>query len=489
MVQVPIDITGMAYTLPCRDINYQKCINMYPTNPGPNGQGTTPLIRTAGLLQLLDLGGTEIRKVITVNDNVYVASNEKIYKLTVNDVSKSASATHIGSIATTTGMLGITYNSTHLMIVDGSSKGYIYNFDTEEFIEIPDSDFVGGVNVIFLDQYFIANRPDTATLAASALNDPSTWDATDVTTAERNPDKLVTLELQKGEVWAFGSKSIQIYDDTAEPAGFPFSVLPAAGLDVGCIAPQSVVNVNNVLVWLDSRGFVVQSDNSTFLRNNSSGYIAKPISTDAMHAEFSTYSRMDDAIAMQYSDRGHLMYQITFPTEGKTWVFDMGVGAWHQRVYLHPGNRVETSHLIQYCDSFKTITIGGGIYSGKIYIMSHDYFTDDGEPIRCLRTTSFLSTPTKRADINCLVFRMTTGLATSTGPGSDPKMSVRYSIDGGYRWSNEIIRSIGKIGEYNKYVTIPRLGTTNELILEIVIVEPIDFSIISLTADISEVEL
>jgi hypothetical protein len=44
--------------------------------------------------------------------------------------------------------------------------------------------------------------------------------------------------------------------------------------------------------------------------------------------------------------------------------------------------------------------------------------------------------------------------------GVDPQVMMRYSDDGGHTWSNELWRSMGKIGEFGKRVIWHRLGMT-----------------------------
>ena len=77
----------------------------------------------------------------------------------------------------------------------------------------------------------------------------------------------------------------------------------------------------------------------------------------------------------------------------------------------------------------------------------------------------------------------------STGRGSDPQMVMRYSHDGGHSWSNEITRSVGRIGEYAKRIQWNRLGIGSEWLFEFTFVEPIEYAIIGASASISEVEL
>ncbi len=68
--------------------------------------------------------------------------------------------------------------------------------------------------------------------------------------------------------------------------------------------------------------------------------------------------------------------------------------------------------------------------------------------------------------------------ANANSPGNDPYISMRYSNDGGHTWSNELVRSMGQIGEYNKSITWNRLGVAREWMFEFLISDPVAFSII-----------
>jgi Neuraminidase (sialidase) len=62
--------------------------------------------------------------------------------------------------------------------------------------------------------------------------------------------------------------------------------------------------------------------------------------------------------------------------------------------------------------------------------------------------------------------------------GDDPKVSLRTSKDGGKTWSNELIRSIGKVGEYSKRVIWNRVGGGRKVVFEVTITDPVKRNIV-----------
>ncbi len=473
-----IPLIGASYTSTSYDSNNQKCINMFPISVGEGGRGKGALIPSPGLTSLIDCGGTTCRGIIAIGNYVYVVANNTFYKLTIDLQTLTATKTSLGTIGTSAGPVKFARNPTQVLLVDGSANGYILTIATDAFAVIADADFVGGTTAVFCDGYFFYNQPGTALLRCSALNSGTTWDATDVATAESKPDNLVGLAVSKGELWAFGEETVEVWFDEANASGLPFSPRVGSEIDVGCGAFASIVEMDNLIMWLDNRGFIVQSQISAYVREQSSGYDLKIVGDEALHAEIASYTIISDAVAMSYNDRGHIIYQITFPTEQKTWAYDQATGVWTERNFYSSDLGRLVEHLTQYCCTFQNTTIACGSGSGNVYVMREDLYDDDGEPIRRIRRTGPISIENKLLSINRLELRMMSGLATVTGEGSDPYIGLRYSNDGGHTWSDELPRSIGTIGEYGKPITWYRLGTSREWIFEFTFSEPINFSFI-----------
>jgi len=483
-----IPILGASVKSVAQDSNYQKCINLMPISTGKDSRGGGALIPTPGLYEIGDLGGTSCRGIFRVDNYVYVARDSTLYRLEINLATLSITSTSLGTLQTSSGYVKFARNPTQLIIVDSSAFGYIVTLSSGAFAQIADTDFVGGSSVVFVDGYFIYNQPGTALLRSSALNNGTSWDAADVATAESKPDGLVGLAINRREIWAFGTSTVEVWYDAANASGLPFSPRIGSDIDIGCSAAGSIVETNNLIMWLDSRGFIVQSQVSNYLRENSSGYDIKIVSDDQLNAEIASYDEISDAIAFTYIDRGRIIYQISFPSQFKTWALDQTTGVWTERAYFSSYHNSNRDHLVQYCAVYNNKQIACGYQSGKIYIISSEYFDDDAAPIHRLRQTAPLSVEGKLVGIDKLELRMGSGKAKPSGLGSDPQISMRYSNDGGYTWSHFLPRSIGKIGEYGKHIIWNRLGSGTEWVFEFMVTEPIDFSIIEAFVSISEIE-
>lgn len=482
------NLCGPSYKHTSQDVNYQRCVNMFPMQVGPDGRGKITLVPTAGLSLLVDLGPDPIRCLGTVGDFVYAVSGDSVYKVDINIDTNEAVPTLIGTLGTEEGTVNMAANPTQIMWVDGSTKGYIYTPGTGVFQEITatDSDFTGGGDVVFIDSYFIVNDPGTGKFYNSAGNNGLSWNPLDVATAETSTDNIVGLGVVKGELWVIGSLSTEIWFDNANSPGSPFSLRTGLQIQIGCGAKDSIVSVNDLLIWLDNRGFIVQSAVSPFIRSNNSGYDLTIISTEALTTEILSYAVRDDAIAMSYNDRGHIMYQITFPTEKKTWVYDYTTKVWHERNYFDTYNNELQHHLAQFYTQFASLQIMGGIRNGKLYLSSNQMYTDEGIQIRRVRTTSVQYDPEQFR--MGAVDRLEIRVGIKEHHVLNPKIALRYSHDGGHTWSNEMIRDLGTTGEYAKSIIWNRLGYGREWVFEFSITENMEFSLIDGMVQVSELE-
>lgn len=490
-----LSISGETYKSTFTDVNSQRCINMFPMTAGPGGRGSTgdtPMVLTptSGLKLLTAIPGNQTRALKTVGDYTYAVVDSTAYQCTVNAASETISYTSIGTLSSSTGTVYIASNLTQIMFVDGTADGYIYTPAAGTFQNIlsVDTDFPGATHVAYIDGYFIVNAPGTQLFYTSALNDGLTWDPLDVASAESSTDKTIALGVVKGELWILGTNSTEVWYDAANASGSPFSARTGLGLRIGCGAANSVVEINDLLIWLDNRGFVVQSDLAPFLRNNNTGYQLAIVSNEAVTSEILSYGQWSDAIATTYNDRGHIMYQITFPTAEKTWVYDYTTKMWHERAYRAPSLGQDREHLCQYCTQVGTGYLVAGVRSGNMYLMSSAYYDDAGTPIRRTRVTTPQNNEFSLLGIDMLQVRVGSVDVPVTGLGSDPKMGLRYSVDGGHTWSNEMLRSIGQTGQYARPISWNRLGSGREWIFEFNISEPIGFALIDASLSISEVE-
>ena len=485
-----LNIAGGAYLHVSQDANYQECVNMFSVSSGPGGRGSAEgkagqvLLPTAGLLLLTNKGASVTRAMKTIGAYTYVVVGNTVYRLSINASSLVVTSVTLGTLTSSSGLVQISANPTQIIFVDGTASPYTYTLGTATFAVITDADRPTADYVTFIDGYTVANQSGTGIFIVSALNDSRAWDALDVATAESNTDNIVGFGVAKGELWVFGTDSTEIWYDAANATGSPFSPRTGLELQIGCGAPASIVQLDDLLIWMDNRGFIVQNAVAPFVRDNNSGYELKIISTEAITSQILSYATRSDAIGMAYNDRGYLMYQITFPTERKTWVYNYTTGLWHERAFFNSTTDLEEEHYAQYYAQSGTLHLMAGSRSGKIYLSSNLYYDDDGIAIRRRRITAPQNKETSLMAIDALELRVQTG--TVPLAVTSPLISMRYSNDGGHNWSYELIRDLGEGGEYAKSIRWNRLGSAREWAFEFLITAAMPFSIISASVDFEE---
>lgn len=476
-----LPITGPTYEHPSRDVNYQRCVNLFPSPVGPQGRDADKgnefcLLPRAGYKEFIDLTGSEVRGIFNFDDSIFVVVDNAVYKLTIDEDAETATGASLGTINSSTGPVSMARNDTQIIITTPNlDDKYIITVSSNTLTQITDTDLPLVSDVVFMDSYFIASEASSASLYASALDDGTSWAATDVATAEGTPDDIVGLAVDKRELWVFGKSSIEIWYNAANSSGFPFTRREGAFIDQGCAAKHSILNFDNTLMWLDDRGYVVKVE----------GYTPRVVSSLAVSNAIKSYKVIEDAIAFSQLDRGHLFYVITFPTAKKTWAYDALTEQWHERAYYDPNEHKFTQDLGQVSTRYKTFELVGARNSGKIFLVKADHFKDDADLIHCVRTTAHSSIENKFIGISELEIHLEAGKGLTSGTGSDPQIMMRYSNDGGYSFSNELVRSMGKRGEYAERIYWNRLGSGREWLFEFRISSPIPFALISAFAQVN----
>lgn len=434
-IQIPI--TGPSYKNPILPANNQRCVNWYPTSAGPSnplevnnpmmkGRGFGPLIRTMGTKFLGNIGTGVCRAMYSFKSDIdtyiiLMVVGNSVYKVTFDPTTLAVTTSALtGTLSTSTGTVTISHNSTQVVFsystgISGSKDAAVWLYKTNNTLSSLNavSNFVGGTHMVMIDGYFIVNNPASTQVQSSALNNVSTWAGTDVANMNSKPDVLIALGQSKTELWGFGLNHIEVWYDAANAVGFPFSKRVGSDLDIGCIAPYSVQSVNGSLIWLDSRRFLAQSDFSQFFRNQSSGYQITKLSDEAIDAEWATYADVTDAIGSTYVDKGHVMYEITFPTANKTWVYDTTMNMWHERAYFNQLTGTYSASRTNYYCQVDNYVLGGCLNNNALYVLSRDLLSDSGEAIHRIRTTQYFNENFKELTVNYLEIRATTGLQPS----------------------------------------------------------------------------
>jgi hypothetical protein len=394
-----------------------------------------------------------------------------------------ADATSIlrGNILTDTSVVNMADNGqattgagNQLMIVDGTD-GWIYDLVGNTITKITDPQFPVASQVVYQDTYFIVNEVNTNQLHISDSFDGLSWQGFQGG-AEGSPDTIVNFISTSTNIWVFGQKSAEIFADAGNP-GFPYERIPQTFQNIGLLATQSLAGINNVIFFLGT-------NNQGFGQiRMSNGLDTQIISNQLLDNEIQSYATPTDAIGWCYQDDGHIFYILNFKNANKTWCYDLTNGKWSER-------RFGTNSRWKYDYIAYTFNknLVANFYDGKIYELSSDIYTDAGSPIFRVRTSPHVF----GAD-NKWIFYNKFELSAKVGvgldgvqQGTDPKIILNYSKDGGNTWSNDLTIGLGKIGEYTTRLQWRRLGRARSMVFRVTCSEPVSVQLMGAWIDVNQ---
>lgn len=459
-----IPVVGPTYTLDSRVFDAQRCVNLIPdVSESGSSKSPTRLVGAPGLAIFSTAGTGPIRGCKTAaNGRSFWVSGNTVYELDAD-----GGATSRGTLNTSIGRVSLADNGTQLMMVDGVN-GYILTYATDVLAQIMDAQFPNGATICgFMDTYFLANDPGTGDFYISGNNDGTTWSATDKTTVESSPDNLVSLLPDHGELFLGGSASMEVYYNSGN-ASFPFDRISQAVLQVGIAAAHTLQSFDNSVLWLsqDEKG-------GRFVYRMTDSYRPTRVSNKAVEKALESLPDVSEAYAWVYKQQGHEYYVLNAPGLPTSWVLDAATNMWHERMYYNTALGQEEMHRGACHTYFNGMNLVGDRESGKIYRLSLDVYSDNGDALHAIRVTPHVSAGGKQITIYDLTLDMETGVGLSEGQGSDPKVMMRVSKDGGRNFGNERMASIGAQG---KTKTRPRwnvLGTSRDWVFEFRITDPV----------------
>lgn len=451
---VPIPFGAMSYRSASLPWNAQRCVNWFAETAPPDAQSKTPFMLRPrpGLDAALSAIAGACRGHHTMAGILYGVYGNTLYSISAEYV-----PTALGTVAGS-GSVTMADNGVQLTVVS-EPNGWVYDTSgtvSPAFQQIIDPDFPGSKYVTQLNGYFVHVVPgDDGEFAVSNLNDGLAFDAFDFATAEANGDPLVACYANHGELWLFGTETIEPWGSSGV-SDFPFAPIQSAKIERGCSAPFSITNYDNTMVWVGDDRIVYRANGYTPLR----------ISTHPIEQLLQDSGDLSGLQGSWHTISGHAFFMLKNPGYW-TFLYDAATGMWHERitfgldwwVYGYPIN------------VYNSVLVGGD--NGNLYRMNETAATDAGSTIAfdVMSPQSFGNTA--RVFINRLQADMQTGCGLNDGQGSNPQAMLTWSKDGGRTWSSDHWRSMGKIGEYDRRVIWRRLGQCFQIMFRLVVTDPV----------------
>jgi hypothetical protein len=269
----------------------------------------------------------------------------------------------------------------------------------------------------------------------------------------------VRVYADQGQIILFGPVTTEFWSN-AGTVDFPYIKIGSAVVEWGLVARWSVAKFNRSIVCL-MRNLLGQQQVVTL-----SGYTPVPISTPDVDFAISQYGTVSDAVALSYNLGGHPMYELSFPTEGKTWLYDGLSNVWSE--LTSDGGRHWADLGIQVAG----VTYVSDYRNGRIYRLAPELYTDNGTTIeRELVGRHVFEEDEMR--LNVIWLEMQPGVGNPTGAGTDPVAMLQISRDGGLTWGTEKFAPIGQQGNYLARARWLRNGRAKDFVFKFRISDPV----------------
>jgi len=180
------------------------------------------------------------------------------------------------------------------------------------------------------------------------------------------------------------------------------------------------------------------------------------------------YSNVADATGFGYMLGGHPMYQVNFPTVGKSWLYDASTQ------YLSELRYGESArHRAEIGVDYLNQLIVSDYSNGKLYKIDPTVYTDNGEEIHTILRGRHIFNKKKKMRFTRLEIGLEAGVGLATGQGSDPVLGLRLSKDAGHTYGTQRFETMGKIGEYTARCIFRNNGSGRDFVPEITITDPV----------------
>jgi hypothetical protein len=500
-----MDLAGQSYELSDRSQSPQRTINYYIEKYGdedPNTKSKQALVMTPGAtlvedVSLMNGGNTSpCRGLYYSSTGPAPYYESRLYGVYGNSVyrwdSACQNAYHIGDIASNSDAISMTDNGLggYFVIVDGFNM-YRYPLNSDdgtgvfEAVDLPyqagsTTDKILPTHVCFLGQRLILNhRYGNQFYYSKLASTEFDFDTNaDWYSAEQSADIINSLKVANGNLYVFGPRSVEIWR-TTDNFDAPYSYLGGSAQAIGCKSPTSVAVINDMVFWLG--GSDVGNDTVYMARSQS----IERVSQMGIEDQILSLTNRDKAIGWTYSSDGNIFYILSFVVSNRTFVYEATTKTWCERL----ARDLQTSDWKVYPYVYGTFA-NDKIYVGTLdgsalcYLNRDKYTEWNGNQIVRQRIT-----PVYWEEMNNIILKeiLVDGYVGATpyltGQGSDPKILLDISRDGGNTYGNSKEKSIGKQGNYRKVVRWQSQGMGRALVFKFTYSEPVPFNIYQMRLD------
>lgn len=334
-----------------------------------------------------------------------------------------------------------------------TSAGQYYVLTAGVLVLNADGDLPAPNSIDFLKGKMLFGVTNPARVYASDTDDATSINALAFGDINSSSDNLMRVFVNAGFFYAFGTKSLEIWQADPSLAGQPFPFSPVQqDIEYGLTGPHSVAKFNKALIWVDQ---------DLIVRHGRDGG-AERVSSHAVERSIAglTVAQRALMVGSTHSFEGHETY--TLKGADFTWCLDLAFAkkagferAWYERKsYALDHWRVNSSIL------FAGKYILGDESDGQLYLLEVSDYTEDGADhvleVWCPHSHRF----PERLIADGIEVDIVSGVGLSSGLASDtdPEIMIDISDNGGKTFFGERRAVIGKQGEFGQTVRLNRWG-------------------------------
>jgi hypothetical protein len=205
-----------------------------------------------------------------------------------------------------------------------------------------------------------------------------------------------------------------------------------------------------------------------------------PISGEIQSDTFS------DAFGYTFVIDNKSVYFLSLPSAGKSWLLfeELGLDGW---ISLTKGTKGLRFNAESISTCYNKTLIGDD--NGDLNYLDFDTYDINGETWQRRRVISsingdLLGQKGKRVQMSRMEFILETGVGLISGQGSDPKIMVEASYDGGKSWTTGSWCRVGRLGETNIRAEWFSLHSFYDMMVRITTSDPVSFNLYSAAIDL-----
>lgn len=461
--QVPVKLVGVTSQNRSHQANNEITKNWYPQIPEGNALAPAILLPWLGSSAFGTNSGNLDRGLWEWEGVLYHVVNQTLYSIDSN-----GNYTSIGTISGTQRCVfsNSVVGANRQMVI---AAGTVYTYDGTTLT----ASAISADSVTYLNSKSIYPNGGfefAVSGAGGATNITSTG------SAESSPDNLLRPYAFNQWVYMFGEKTIEPFYDNGAASGVPLARIDNAIMQKGLGGFYTIANTDQALYFLgdDSNVYqIIQSQLTAISPSSIVNSIKK--------------QNKDTATAYTISQNGQEYYVLWFAS-GLTYVYSEQLGEWFN---ISSGTGDDPHVASSYIRIYDR-DIAVDYRTANTIELSLDNYDDSGETIQRVRvlppfTSQDAGLPYgKRLTMSKIKFALQTGVGLVTGQGSDPKIMVQYSLDGGETWSTERWVQIGRMGQFLINAEYWEMVSFYEITFKITVSDPVFCSLHTATIDVKD---